>query len=474
MCSIIGMFPVGSQMLDTRFRGPLYRAIMKQAFPRGRDAGGYLALHRDGGLLLPYVRKSLKGSLPLLDCEGIHFNKVAALLQNNRAEPTNEFKPAKVYDDIMPFEYDGIYMVHNGTIPNDKEILDDHPGAPPTSIDSYAIPYAIRKGRFSQLLGSLAVAWVDLKEAKEPGLRLHLYRNYQPLSVVFLVEEQMYLFGSLLEYLVPPVEALGLAWQPVHFPPYSKLLIDSSGEPPRLHEETVYNRKAVVVCSGGLDSTVAATIACQENDEVMLAHFRYGCHAQPREVQAVERIASALGEKFPAVKVQARFLDLSFLKDLGGATIIDGKDSDIGGGIEGTERCIDWVPARNTAMMGLVASLCDRKGIGNIYLGLNLEESGAYCDNTIVFHRAFSEVLALGTHARPRIVNPLDNLMKRDIVRLGVQIGAPIEHSWSCYRGGERHCGRCGPCQMRQTAFRMNGFKEMIEYETWFHEEIKP
>jgi len=473
MCSIIGMFPVGSQLIDTRLRGPLYRAVMKRAFARGKDAGGYLAVHRVDNLVVPYVRKSVRGSLPLLDCEGIQFHRLIALLQNNRAEPTNEFKATKVYDDIMPFEYDDIYVVHNGTIPNDADILVDHPGERPTSIDSYAIPYAIRKARFADLKGSLAVAWIDMREAKQ-SLRLHLYRNYQPLSVIFLVEEQLYLFGSLLEYLVDPAEELGLAWQPIHFPPYSKLVIDSVGSPPRLHEETKFNHKAIVVCSGGLDSTVAATVACQENEEVTLAHFRYGCRAEEREVQAVRQIALDLQAKFPHMKVNPQFMDLSFLKQLGGATIIDGQDKDIGGGIEGTERCIDWVPARNTAMMGLVASYCDRHDIGNIYLGLNLEESGAYCDNTIIFHRAFSEVLALGTHARPRIVNPLDNMMKRDIVHLGVQIGAPIEHSWSCYRGGERHCGRCGPCQMRQTAFRMNGFKEMIDYETWFHEEIKP
>ena len=144
---------------------------------------------------------------------------------------------------------------------------------------------------------------------------------------------------------------------------------------------------AVVVFSGGMDSTVAATIACQTFNRVHLLHFKYGCKAQKREIQACRDVMEALKRDYPKVEIELKFSDLSYLKDLGGSTLTD-KSGVIADGKKGAETDNEWVPARNLVMMSMAAAYCDRHEIGNIILGLNREESSVYCltdhENNIV------------------------------------------------------------------------------------------
>ena len=85
----------------------------------------------------------------------------------------------------------------------------------------------------------------------------------------------------------------------------------------------------------------------------------------------------------------------------------------------------------------------------------------------------FNEVLALGCHSKPVIRSSLENLVKHEIVKLGMEIGAPLHLTWSCYRDHDKPCGNCGPCQLRQTAFHINHLKEVQEYEHYFFEDVK-
>jgi len=99
--------------------------------------------------------------------------------------------------------------------------------------------------------------------------------------------------------------------------------------------------------------------------------------------------------------------------------------------------------------------------------GVNLEESGAYPDNEMEFVRLLSKVApyAVRPNKKVELLMPVGNLVKHEIVRLGVEIGAPLHLTWSCYEGGEKHCGKCGPCYMRKWAFKINGLKDPVEYE---------
>lgn len=218
------------------------------------------------------------------------------------------------------------------------------------------------------------------------------------------------------------------------------------------------DKRCLVICSGGLDSTTAAAHArIIDGRDVILMHYLYGCRAQTREVEAVHAIADEL-------QAELVFADLSWLKDLGGSRLTD-PDARISESIDGAEYPHEWVPARNLVMIAHAAAYCDAHEIGSIYMGLNLEESAVYPDNTIEFYEKINSILPLATLRRPTIHMPLARMMKWQIVRHAYEIGAPIHLSWSCYRSGERHCGHCGPCYMRKTAHAMIGAVDTVKYE---------
>jgi len=215
--------------------------------------------------------------------------------------------------------------------------------------------------------------------------------------------------------------------------------------------------RCVVICSGGLDSTtVAAHARYVEGREPILLHFQYSCQAETKEVEAVRNIAGALG-------AEARFCDVDWLRAIGGSTLT-AADGPIAGAIEGAEFPYEWVPARNLVFMANAAALCDALGIGEIYMGLNLEESAVYPDNTIEFFERLGDLLQVSTLVRPVVKMPVARMMKWQIVKYAYEIGAPIHLSWSCYRNGPLHCGACGPCYMRRTAHAMLGRKDSIRY----------
>jgi 7-cyano-7-deazaguanine synthase len=221
------------------------------------------------------------------------------------------------------------------------------------------------------------------------------------------------------------------------------------------------DNRCVVIFSGGLDSTTAAAHALKvDGCTPTLLHFRYGCRAESREVEAVRNIASALG-------VEHLIVEFPWLKRLGGSRLTDPRAS-IAGPIEGAEYPHEWVPARNLLMIAHAAAMCDARGIGQIYMGLNLEESAVYPDNTVEFYERLNGVLPLATLTRPVIRMPLARMMKWQIVRHANAIGAPIHLSWSCYRSGPLHCGQCGPCYMRRTAHAMVNLPDSVQYADTF------
>lgn len=226
------------------------------------------------------------------------------------------------------------------------------------------------------------------------------------------------------------------------------------------------DNRCLVVCSGGLDSTTAAAHALSvDGRQPILLHFRYGCRAEAREVEAVRNVASALG-------VEHLVVEISWLGQLGGSSLTDPR-APIAGPIEGAEYPHEWVPARNLLMIAHAAALCDARGIGEIYMGLNLEEGAVYPDNTVEFYERLNGLMPLATLSRPVIRMPLARMMKWQIVRHAATIGAPIHLSWSCYRAGPLHCGQCGPCYLRRTAHAMINLPDSVQYADAFEAMVR-
>jgi 7-cyano-7-deazaguanine synthase len=212
--------------------------------------------------------------------------------------------------------------------------------------------------------------------------------------------------------------------------------------------------RAVVLCSGGLDSTVAAAEARAAGYELFLLSIDYG-QRHVVELQWVPEIAAALG----AVRTLVVTVDL---RAIGGSALTDvvpvpkdRPEEAIGVGIPPT-----YVPARNTLFLALALGWAEVVGAEAIYIGANVLDYSGYPDCRPEFLRAFEALARVGTRAgvegRPmRVEAPLLRMTKADIIRRGVALGAPLHLTHSCYdpdRDG-RACGRCDSCRLRRKGF---------------------
>lgn len=470
MCGIAGFYVLDQEIGSFKL-AQLYYRILCRTRQRGKDSFGVVFVQKDG------TYKTVKS----LDVWNFNFSRIHSLIEgcgdkllcsiaNFRAEPTTERIKKKTSMQIQPFSIDNIHVAHNGIIYNDEEILahgvvrerlKDSYSPDEKIIDSYAIIEAAMAAQapinvIEQLKGSYAFALV-----KDGGLLLA--RNYRDLAVK--IAHGILWFSSKPAYLnVLSKDAFDRANS---IDPYSYVIVNKTG----VHQNRIQDTgegdrdKAVVICSGGLDSTTSATQACNECDEVTILHFKYGCLAQQMETNAVKNIVESLRKRIPGVNLKLEFIDIDFLKNLGGSTLIDNHNA-IKSHDEGVETHSEWVPQRNLVMMALAGAYCDKHKIGKIYLGLNLEEAGAFPDNTTEFYELLEDTMNVGSLSRPEIINPCGNLVKHEIVALAHKIKAPIHLSWSCYRGGgnwphnerlhQGECGECGPCTMKRIAMEIN------------------
>ena len=220
---------------------------------------------------------------------------------------------------------------------------------------------------------------------------------------------------------------------------------------------------AVVLLSGGLDSTTTLAQAIADGCDVTALSFRYG------QRHTKELVSAANVAKFFNVKHVIVDIDLSMFRSALTRPEIDvpenRDESQMGQDIP-----VTYVPARNIIMMSVAAGLCESVDADRIYIGANVVDYSGYPDCRPEFFEAFEKMIAVGTKAgvegHPiRICTPIQHSSKADIVRLGKKLGAPLHLTWSCYEGGEKACGRCDSCQLRLAGFKEAGYKDEIEYE---------
>lgn len=337
--------------------------------------------------------------------------------------------------------YDGV--VHNGTIANDREL-----GALPGEVDSMVLPRVLDRSSLSAFAASLSRVVGSYALAVKTEDSVFLACNYKPLYYWASADGTAY-FSSMERHfdgLVP------FGVRPAKLPPYTAMDL-KTGE--RIELPRKDGRRALVIASAGLDSTAVAARLVREGYEVRLLHFQYGCRAQTRESERIPRIAHALGASHVVLTLPMPWTSSSTLLR---------EDAALAGATEGAEYAHEWVPARNLVMLSYATAYAEAFGFHVIALGNNLEESGAYPDNEEEFTHLFDGLLPYATQNgyRVRVVSPVGHLMKHEIVALGLADGAPFAETWSCYRGGARHCGECGPCFMRREAFRRNGATDPV------------
>lgn len=463
MCSIFGaVLGVTTPMKTARVNVNLDN-IMLASRERGRDGWGYhVGEDPSKGTGGNYERRGIIRNETWPDAEFFDPFKVLQsghMIGNMRAEPTTEYVAEKRPFDQQPYHLGKWTIVHNGTIANDHALRMDRAPSLPTTIDSAAIVEVLARDDMAdctldavaryferemrQIKGSYAILAVhdDHRDAVFTAC------NYRPIW--FATDEGATYFASSRSYfpahMVPQMQE-----------PYSVWCYMSDR---RVRLDDVLERKgrALSVCSGGMDSVVATVAMLAAGFDVHMLHFQYGSRAEGPEHAAIMAIASHLGVPLHVIPMG--------IYDPKDSPLLQ-KDSTIAGGEAGAEFAHEWVPARNLVMLSLATAYAEANGFETIVLGNNLEEAGAYPDNEPEFINRFNDLLpfAVGDGKRLNVVMPVGNLMKHEIVALGEQLGAPMGLTWSCYRSGPAHCGTCGPCFMRRTAYTINGLSDPLQY----------
>jgi 7-cyano-7-deazaguanine synthase len=224
---------------------------------------------------------------------------------------------------------------------------------------------------------------------------------------------------------------------------------------------------AIVLLSGGMDSCVCAAEALRAHGrgQVGLLHASYGQRTEAREQRAFSEIAEFYGVQ---EKLLAR---LDYFRAIGGSALTDAKiavpENELGvPGPEGNSIPVTYVPFRNAHFLSIAVSWAEASGAGAIYIGAVAEDSSGYPDCRPEYYQAFQALIRRGTRPETKveIVTPVIRLKKSEIIRRGLELGAPLHLTWSCYQGEELACRTCDSCLLRLRAFAEAGVRDPIAY----------
>lgn len=224
-------------------------------------------------------------------------------------------------------------------------------------------------------------------------------------------------------------------------------------------------QRAVVCLSGGMDSTVCAALAARDFDTYGL-HVSYGQRTERRELESARAVAKAVGLR------DLLELKTDFFRRIGGSALTDesiavpeaGELEDSSERV-GDEVPVTYVPFRNAHFLSAAVSWAEVLGAAKVFIGAVEQDSSGYPDCRPAYYEAFNALIRAGTKTGEIVVEtPLIRLRKFEIVRLGVELGAPMHVSWSCYSGETEACGVCESCRLRLRAFAEAGAEDLIPY----------
>jgi 7-cyano-7-deazaguanine synthase len=216
--------------------------------------------------------------------------------------------------------------------------------------------------------------------------------------------------------------------------------------------------RAVVLLSGGMDSCVCAALAVRDSDAAAV-HIQYGQRTEGRELQSFLAVCERLGiHERLVVRNEA-------LKLIGGSALTDEKIAVPESHVLGREIPVTYVPFRNAHFLSVAVSWAEVLGAAKIYIGAVEQDSSGYPDCRPAYYQAFNRVIQAGTkEGGIEIVTPLIALRKAEIVRLGLELNAPFDLTWSCYSREDRACGVCDSCVLRLRAFHEAGAVDPLPY----------
>ncbi len=214
-------------------------------------------------------------------------------------------------------------------------------------------------------------------------------------------------------------------------------------------------KDSVIVLSGGMDST---TLLYYMKDRIALAvSFDYGSNHNAREIQCARRHCERLG-------IEHLVIPLSFMGEYFESSLLSGADAIPEGHYEEENMKSTVVPFRNGIMLSVACGLAESRGLKHLMMANHGGDHAIYPDCRPGFVDAMSKATSEGTYDAIDIIAPFTNLRKDEIAKIGGTLGIDYTDTYSCYKGGEKHCGRCGTCVERKEAFRLAGLEDPTEY----------
>lgn len=215
-------------------------------------------------------------------------------------------------------------------------------------------------------------------------------------------------------------------------------------------------KDSVIIVSGGMDSI---TMLYDYKDTIALAiSFDYGSNHNAREIPFAELHCKRLG--IPHITIPLNFMHQYFKSSL-----LEGADAIPEGNYDDANMKSTVVPFRNGIMLSIAVGMAESRGLRNVMMANHGGDHTIYPDCRPDFVAAFNAAAQAGTYVNVHLITPYTNITKADIARKGKTLGIDYSDTWSCYKGGAKHCGKCGTCTERREALAEAGIKDTTEYE---------
>ncbi len=215
-------------------------------------------------------------------------------------------------------------------------------------------------------------------------------------------------------------------------------------------------KDSIIVLSGGLDST---TMLYEFKDRIALAlSFNYGSNHNEKELYFARLHCDRLD--IPHITIPLDFMHQYFHSSL-----LEGADAIPEGNYDDENMRSTVVPFRNGIMLAVAAGMAESRGLHYIMMANHAGDHAIYPDCRPAFVEAMNAAIQAGTYEGVELFTPYTNITKADIARRGKALGIDYSETWSCYKGGEKHCGKCGTCTERRDALREAGVEDTTEYE---------
>lgn len=215
-------------------------------------------------------------------------------------------------------------------------------------------------------------------------------------------------------------------------------------------------KDSVIIVSGGMDSI---TLLNEFKDDIALAiTFDYGSNHAKKEIGFAKLHCERLG-------IKHLIIPLSFIHDYFKSSLLEGADAIPEGHYADENMKSTVVPFRNGIMLSIACGIAESNGLHHVMIANHAGDHAIYPDCRRAFVEAMSEAMTKGTYEGVEIFAPYTNITKTDIAKRGKAIGLNYAETWSCYKGGEKHCGKCGTCVERKEALHDAGIQDPTEYE---------